>query len=343
MRMLKWLFGIALVLGFTMGAGFYPLAAIAHVYSPFVLTIKSKPNNSFELLWQAPDDAQGAAANLGFVIIEPCEEKEPTRFRHEDGFNFGRTVVDCGEQGLSGRRIEFSGLADTNEAIFVTLEMPAQPLKVWMMEGSRDLIRFDGPEGEAPAEALSTKLQNYTVLGIKHIGFGYDHLLFLVCLVLLFRHRWRSLVALATVFTLAHSISLTFAALGFFVPNLPPIEALIALSIVLMASEVVQSADAQPDRIRRVWPIIFLFGLIHGFGFAGALFGIGLPVEDRLWALLAFNVGVEIGQVVFILLILIPIGFLGSMGPRLTPKIAGYVIGTISGFWLAERVISFWA
>lgn len=342
MQRLNRLFGMAIFLGLTMGAGFYPSAAIAHVYSPYVLTIKARPSGSFELLWQAPVDAQGAA-DLGFAIIEPCDVTEPTRFSQEDGFNFGRTVVDCGEQGLSGRRIEFSGLADSQEAIFVTLELPAQPLKVWMMEGSRDRLNFDGPEGEGPQEALSTKLQNYAVLGIEHISFGYDHLLFLICLVLLFRHRWQSLVALASVFTLAHSISLTFAALGFFVPNLPPIEALIALSIVLMASEVVQSPDGQPGRIRRVWPLIFLFGLIHGFGFAGALFQVGLPVADRLWALLAFNVGVEIGQVLFILLILVPIGLLGSAAPRLMPKIAGYGIGTISGFWFAERVISFWA
>jgi hydrogenase/urease accessory protein HupE len=184
--------------------------------------------------------------------------------------------------------------------------------------------------------------------GIEHILGGYDHLLFVLALILIVRST-RALVWTITAFTLAHSITLALASLDVVNVPGPPIEAAIAFSIVLLAAEIVRLRRGEPSLTARwPWVVAFCFGLLHGFGFAGALSEIGLPRGDIPLALFAFNVGVELGQLAFIaavlgsLAILRRVALLRSL-ERPVANAAPYAIGSLAAFWFVGRVATFWA
>jgi hydrogenase/urease accessory protein HupE len=183
--------------------------------------------------------------------------------------------------------------------------------------------------------------RTYFVIGVEHIVGGFDHLLFVVALVLLLQRGW-PVVAAATAFTIAHSITLAGTTLGLFGLPQAPVEAVIALSIIFLAVEIVK---AQPGRLRLSerlpWLVAFLFGLLHGFGFAGALREIGLPETDLPMALLTFNLGVEAGQMLIIAATLAVIAGLRRLTPAaLRPAVlaSAYAIGCIASFWFIERI-----
>jgi hypothetical protein len=181
----------------------------------------------------------------------------------------------------------------------------------------------------------------YTVLGIEHILLGIDHLLFVLGLMLIVRGPWMLLKTI-TAFTLAHSVTLALATLGVVDVPSAPVEASIALSIVFVAAEGLRG-DRQGLALRQPWLVAFGFGLLHGFGFAGALSELGLPAAEVPMALLFFNVGVEIGQVAFVLLVLaIAYGLRRTrvLWPRWTAAVPGYAIGSLAMVWLIERVAS---
>jgi hydrogenase/urease accessory protein HupE len=196
---------------------------------------------------------------------------------------------------------------------------------------------------------------SYLRLGVEHILFGFDHLLFVLAMVVLVR-EWRRVALTVTAFTVAHSITLAAATLGFVSVPGPPIEAAIALSIVLVAVEVVNTRRGMPSFTAR-WPWLaaLCFGLLHGFGFAGALAEIGLPHQAIPIALLFFNLGVELGQLAFVAAVLSAGATLrGVITPRLDPALANrtstrvdettaYAIGTVAAFWLIERTLAFFA
>jgi hydrogenase/urease accessory protein HupE len=185
---------------------------------------------------------------------------------------------------------------------------------------------------------------DYTVLGIDHILSGYDHLTFVLALLLLV-NGWRRLLLTVTSFTLAHSITLAAATLGLFWLPGPPIEATIALSILFLASELIKVNRGHTSlTVRYPWIVAFVFGLLHGFGFAGALSEVGLPQSEIPVALLTFNVGVELGQLMFIAVILLCIEFLRrirSDWPAWTRQLPAYGIGSMAAFWLIERLSGF--
>jgi len=199
---------------------------------------------------------------------------------------------------------------------------------------------FVAPAASGPLDVLRT----YVALGVEHILLGYDHLLFVLALVL-FVKRLRPLLLTATAFTLAHSITLSLAALGLIHVPTPPIEALIALSILLLAVELVRATD-DPGRAAGLRPagLAFAFGLLHGLGFASALAQIGLPQHDIPLSLFAFNVGVELGQVTFIMALL-TIGYLARSfslaRKRLAYRLGTYAIGSLAAFWTIERIATF--
>ena len=191
--------------------------------------------------------------------------------------------------------------------------------------------------------SLTAAAGRYTSLGIEHILEGYDHLLFVFALLLIVSNGWM-LVKTITAFTLAHSITLALATLG--IVGLPPrpVEAAIALSIVFLAVEIMHARDGRIGlTYRSPWLVAFGFGLLHGFGFAGALADIGLPQAEVPVALLFFNVGVEIGQLMFVLVV-VAFGWMVKRVPARLPEIAGllpaYVIGSVAMYWLMERVLS---
>ena len=186
--------------------------------------------------------------------------------------------------------------------------------------------------------------QTYVLLGVDHILTGVDHLLFVLALILLIRDHWM-LVKTITAFTVAHSITLAGAALGYLSMPQAPVEATIALSIAFVASEL---AKAQPGERRLSesypWVIAFAFGLLHGFGFAGALKEIGLPQSDVPLALFTFNLGVEAGQLMFVAAVLLGFKVVKALYDFPAPAwrmAAAYGIGTISTFWLISRVSVF--
>jgi hydrogenase/urease accessory protein HupE len=194
----------------------------------------------------------------------------------------------------------------------------------------------------------------YFWLGVNHILLGVDHLLFVLALIILVR-GWRRICFTITAFTIAHSITLAAATLGFVHVPGPPVEAAIALSIALVAAEIINSARGRGSLTARLpWIVAFAFGLLHGFGFAGALSEVGLPNHAIPIALLFFNIGVEVGQLLFVAGVLVLFALLHRISTALVRleesrlqqwmQLGGaYCIGGVASFWLIERVSGFWA
>jgi hydrogenase/urease accessory protein HupE len=193
----------------------------------------------------------------------------------------------------------------------------------------------------------------YLRLGVEHIWSGIDHLLFVLALLLLVK-GWRRVVATITAFTIAHSITLAMATLGFVHVPQKPVEAAIALSIVFVAAEIVRSRRGQPGLTEKApWVVAFIFGLLHGFGFASALSEVGLPQNAIPVALLFFNVGVEVGQLLFIAAVFafialarLTIPWLRPTTPNAQPSslwrlVPPYAIGGVAMCWLIQRIAAF--
>lgn len=249
-----------------------------------------------------------------------------------------RAFFQC-DGGLQGKTIRIDGLSGTMTDVLARVERPDGTTQVarltpsaptFVVEVSPDLI------------AVAT---TYLKFGTAHILSGNDHLLFVLALLILVQNR-RTLIWTITAFTAAHSITLAAATLGIVKFPQAPVEATIALSIVFVASEIIHASQGRPGLTqRRPWVIAFTFGLLHGFGFAGALTEVGLPEQAIPLALLFFNLGVEVGQLMFVAAILVAIAigkYLLRAPPNWIPTAAAYTIGIIASFWTIERVFSFW-
>jgi hydrogenase/urease accessory protein HupE len=199
-----------------------------------------------------------------------------------------------------------------------------------------------------PSPGRLEVVRTYTVLGIEHILTGFDHLLYVLAMLILVR-GWRRIVATMSAFTATHSLTLTAATLGWVQVPQPPVEACIALSIIFVAREIVQARRGRAGLTARwPWAVSFAFGLMHGFGFAGALAQVGLPVGAIPAALLFFNVGVELGQLIFVASVLALIAAGRSLAQRFQLRqpdwlwrVAPYAIGGLASLWLVERVAGF--
>jgi hydrogenase/urease accessory protein HupE len=251
-----------------------------------------------------------------------------------------RRVLDAGPTGLAGKRVEFVGLQATITDVLVRVQLLSGTHSTTLVHPSQpwvDIATSQGPLAVAAA---------YLSHGVEHILFGFDHLLFVLALVLIVPNR-RVLLWTITAFTLAHSITLSLATLGVVHVPGPPVEATIALSIILLACEIVRLRRGEPSLTARwPWVVAFTFGLLHGFGFAGALIDIGLPQNDIPLALFSFNVGVEVGQLIFIGAVLaVPaaakrIDFPPTIEQHALSA-ATYAIGTMAAFWFIERLAAF--
>jgi hydrogenase/urease accessory protein HupE len=196
-----------------------------------------------------------------------------------------------------------------------------------------------------PRQGFFQVVSLFVIEGIEHILFGFDHLLFVLALMLIVRST-RTLILTITAFTVAHSITLTFATLGWVSPPTGPVEIMIAFSIVLVAAEIVAQERGQTSlTIAAPWIVAFAFGLLHGFGFASALQNLGLPQGDIPLALFCFNLGVEIGQLMFVALILAAAALLRKFleVPRRAVLASAYSIGIIAAYWTLERLYSTFA
>ena len=323
-----------------LGALVLPQAvACAHEIRPAYLQIDEVATGRYQLLWRSP---VLAGMRLPVVLRLPDQVHdvaEPIAQELSDSL-IERRVFEAGPRGLAGKRIDFVGLQATITDVLVRVQLLdgthwttlVRPSKPWV-----DIARSQGPLSVAGA---------YLSHGVEHILFGFDHLLFVLALILIVRSS-RVLVWTITAFTLAHSITLSLATLGVVHVPGPPVEATIALSIILLACEIVRLKRGEPSLTARwPWVVAFTFGLLHGFGFAGALIDIGLPQGDIPLALLSFNVGVEVGQLIFIGAVFAALAAarridFPSVVERHALSVATYAIGTMAAFWFIERLAGF--
>ena len=313
----------------------------AHEARPAYLEIKETSPNKFSVLWRTP---VLAGMRLPVVLAMPNDVKnlkEPVEQELADSL-LERRWIDAGANGLAGKRIEFRGLQATITDVLVRVEMLDGRTWTTIVHPSQPWFELTG----APSKLQVASA--YLRLGVEHILGGVDHLLFILALMILVKGT-RRLIATVTAFTVAHSITLAAATLGFVHVPQKPIEAAIALSIVFVACEIVHAREGRQG-LTEQWPwiVAFSFGLLHGFGFAGALSEVGLPQTAIPVALLFFNVGVEVGQLLFIgtILSLMALGRWFARRqeiPQVTWawRIAPYGIGGIAAFWMVQRIAGF--
>ena len=313
-------------------------AADAHEMRPAYLALEETQPGEFSVLWKVP--AMGDK-RLGLYVKLPlaCKPKaEPVRSIIDSAYMERWTALCAG--GLKGQSITVDGLRET-----VTDALA----RIQYRDGSVEVARLT-PESPGFVAAGSQPrwevARTYFLLGVDHILSGCDHLLFVFALVLLIHDRWM-LAKTITAFTLAHSVTLAGATLGYFSLPQKPVEAAIALSIAFVASELIKTRTGQRRLSENYpWLLAFAFGLLHGFGFAGALKETGLPQTDIPLSLLTFNLGVEAGQLLFVAAVLIAFRAIQTMVMVPLPKarfLAAYLIGTIATFWLITRLAGFGA
>jgi hydrogenase/urease accessory protein HupE len=315
---------------------FWAGAAAAHEIRPVFLDLRETLPGRFDVTWKRPV-FNGRPLAVAPRFAAGCTLAHAGASRMTGSFAVERTILTC-PQGLAGTTISFDGLTGAMVDGLVRVQFASGEMVTGRVLPSRPA--FTTPRQSSAAHVLATYLR----LGVEHILLGYDHLLFVLALVL-FVGQWRRLLVTATAFTAAHSITLSLAALGIVHVPVPPVEALIALSILLLAVELLQARD-DPSRAAGLRPasLAFAFGLLHGLGFASALADIGLPQHEIPLALFAFNLGVEVGQVTFIAALL-GAGWLarGLAAPRRRQAYtaATYAIGGLAAFWTIDRIASF--
>ena len=246
--------------------------------------------------------------------------------------------LDCGEQGLVGL-MTIPQIGDQYSAAVVKIRPLEGTMRTYTLTGSNRSLMLT-VDGELPWQFIAA---SYVPLGIEHIMLGIDHLLFVLGLIVLVRST-SMLVKTITSFTVAHSITLAAATLGWVGVPEEPINAAIALSIVVLAVEVLRHREARPCLSARLpWLIAFGFGLLHGFGFAGAMNNVGLDAESLPLALLYFNIGVELGQLAFVFLVL---GLyhahrrLEAVLPAWSATTGIYAVGGIASYWFLARTMA---
>ena len=256
----------------------------AHELRPGYLALRELGEGRYEASFRVPT-REGAALALQAVLPEACQEEGPRSVAAAPGALDTRWRFAC-PGGLVGREIRIDGLAATLTDVLVRIERADGTAQVARLLPRAPALRVEAAAG--PLDVART----YLALGVEHILLGPDHLVFVLALLWLVRGR-RELFATITAFTLAHSLTLAAAALGAVRVPGPPVEAAIALSILFLARDVVGAARG--GGMRRPWLVAFVFGLLHGLGFAGALREVGLPEQAIPLALLCFNLGVELG------------------------------------------------
>ena len=316
--------------------GLLPSAA-AHDARPVVITISEATTGVFVLKTSVPGSV--SASNHPSVRLPPgCETVSPATL---DAYNTAyRCVI-----GLSGL-LELA-YPQFNPSLSTMVRIKRASGEVQTLIAGPDELEIDIPDGESAGKVTA----QYFALGVEHILRGHDHLLFLACLLVIAR-TVRRIVITVTGFTIAHSITLAAASLDLVHLPVPPVEAVIALSILFLAAEIARETR---DTLTWRYPVTVssAFGLLHGFGFASVLSEIGLPQTELPLALLMFNVGVEAGQLVFVVG-LVGLGLFTRRSTRLAnwsfikdfakgPAVIAYPVGAVAAFWLVERIWDFTA
>jgi hydrogenase/urease accessory protein HupE len=308
----------------------------AHEVRPSYLELRELSSGEFAVLLKTPMNGD-LRLRLEPSFSASIERVSPVLER-ETGDASVRTWRIRALEPLRGRTVAVNGLQNT---------MTDALVRVTFADGTSWTRRLTPQEPSATIPAGRSVLSVATLylkLGVEHILLGIDHLLFVLGLFIVAREKWR-LVKTVTSFTAAHSVTLALATLDYVHVPPAPVEAAIALSIVFVATEIVRGQQGGASlTMEAPWVVAFLFGLLHGLGFAGALSDIGLPGGDIPLALVFFNLGVEAGQLLFIAMLLSAVQTIRALRPswpRWTGLAAPYAIGSIAAFWTIERIAAF--
>lgn len=308
--------------------------ALAHELRPGYLELAQTGPESYDVLWKVP--AAGTDMRLGIYVRLPdrTEETSPHRGLFVGGAFIERWSVRH-PGGLAGQTLHIDGLGATMTDVLVRVER---------LDGTTLVGRIEPTDPSfllAASPSLWALAGTYFALGVEHILGGIDHLLFVLALLMLVHGR-RRLLATITAFTVAHSITLAAATLGWVNVPIAPVEAVIALSIVFVAAEIVHGLRGKPGlTARSPWIVAFVFGLLHGLGFASALHEVGLPEHAIPVALFLFNVGVEAGQLIFVAAVLAVLACARrplAAAPRWAEWVPAYGIGSVAMYWTLQRI-----
>lgn len=309
--------------------------ALGHESQPGSVELVEIGEDRYRVTWKAPI-YYGKPHPARLELPESWQTLgQPTERRRANDIVFER-VVTIGQRGLNGSILKFPGLETTITDVYV---------RVKRADGSQatSVVRPTKPwtelRGERPWYETS---REYLFLGFHHILLGIDHLLFVLGLLLIVKNRMM-LIKTITSFTVAHSVTLGIATLGYAQAPLPPLNAAIALSILFLGPEIVRVKRGQTSlTIRYPWLIAFGFGLLHGFGFASGLSTAGMPKAELPWALLCFNVGVELGQLLFVFTALGLVWAFRTLQvhwPRWVLWLPGYTVGSLGAYWTIQRTV----
>ncbi len=315
-----------------------PLLSQADELRPAYLQFTETKTGEFDVFFRVP--ARGGEQRLALEVeFDPDTERLSEPFGGFDGNAHSQFFTILRTGGLNGATVTITNLERTSTEVL---------LRIAYQDGTEIMHRLTP---DSPSYVVVTNsswldiVTTYFVLGVEHILLGMDHLLFVLALLLLIDST-RKLIITITFFTIAHSITLSLASLGIVTIPVPPVEAIIALSIVFVASEAIRVKQGRESlTFRKPWIVAFSFGLLHGLGFAAALGEIGLPQNAITLALILFNVGVEIGQLGFVCLYVTLIWLASKLKIKLNnswQKVPPYFIGSLASFWVIERTVSFW-
>jgi hydrogenase/urease accessory protein HupE len=314
-----------------------PATVFAHEVRPAYLELRQISTDSYDVLWKVPGAGEDRRLALYVEMPSDCRiTREPVTSFADNAFTERWSVQRDG--GLFGSSIGISGLTSTLTDVLARVER---------LDGTTQVVRLTPESPAFTVESAPDRMQvarTYMQLGFEHILTGVDHLLFVLGLILFVRGTGRLLKTISA-FTVAHSVTLTLATLGFVHVPPPPVEVVIALSIVFVAREILMRREGNPTLAeRQPWLVAFTFGLLHGLGFAGGLSAAGLPAGHIPLALLLFSLGVEIGHFSFIAAVLTVITFFRRLKfnlPVWVRTIPPYAIGTLAMFWVIQRLTLF--
>ncbi|WP_431299258.1 HupE/UreJ family protein [Tabrizicola sp. BL-A-41-H6] len=308
----------------------------AHESRPAFLDVRELAAGQYEVVWKRPMRGEYV---IGFAVDWPdgCVPKANSE-QQVPGASITKMLLECGKSGLIGGTISIERLAETSAEVLVRVEFGDGTSQTQILRPASPSMVVEGPRSAFAVGA------EYLLLGFNHILAGIDHLVFVLGLTLIVGGGWR-LVKTISAFTLAHSFTLALSTLGVVRVSQAPVEAAIALSIVFLARELVSVREGRPGLTSHApWLVAFVFGLLHGLGFAGALREIGLPRGDIPMALLAFNLGVEAGQLAFVAMVLMVLAagkrLLYAALPRWVELVPAYSIGTVAAYWTLERILA---
>jgi hydrogenase/urease accessory protein HupE len=320
--------------------------ALSDELRPGYLELRQTTPATYNLLFKIPARGEDLRLAVYVKLPEGTQDVGVPRASFSDGAYVERRSIRR-DGGLIGQALSIEGLSATLTDVLVRIESLEGTIRTERLSPTKTSFIIQAVPGSGEVAAT------YLRLGVEHILFGFDHLLFVLALVVLVR-EWRRVAVTVTAFTIAHSITLAAATLGFVNVPGPPVEATIALSILLVAVEILNARRGKPSVTARLpWLVAFSFGLLHGFGFAGALAEVGLPQHAIPVALLFFNVGVEVGQLIFVAAVLSLIRLLlDAASQLLEPALVqrtfdrldvtvAYAIGIVAAYWLFERTTAF--